>query len=64
MVDADTSTTEAARALSRARWGTTVVDKAVALLEERRDDLGPVQQARVAALLEPTTPTDERTDDE
>jgi hypothetical protein len=50
---------EAARALVRQRWGTAVVDRSIATLRQRADELGPQQLADLRQLLE-TTHTTER----
>jgi hypothetical protein len=50
MNDAD-GASEAARLLSRARWGSQVVDKAVATVVARRDELGAAQLEQLAAVL-------------
>jgi hypothetical protein len=55
-----TEASEAARELSRARWGTTRVDNLIAGLRERRDELGPPQLAHLRQLLQDHD--DERTD--
>jgi hypothetical protein len=46
-----TSPSEAARTLSRARWGTTKVDRLVHELAERREDLGTEQLAELRELI-------------
>lgn len=43
---------EAARALARARWGTTRLDRLVHDVAERRADLRPVHVAQLRALVE------------
>jgi len=48
MTDAQTS--EAARALANARWGGTVIRRAINELAERRDDLDQEQRAALAFL--------------
>jgi hypothetical protein len=50
---------DAARALVRQRWGTQVVDRSIAVLQERADEPGPQQLADLRQLLE-TTDTTER----
>jgi hypothetical protein len=47
-----TLTTEAARALVRARWGTTRTDRLVREIADRRADLGPGHVATLRALVE------------
>jgi hypothetical protein len=52
MLNADDAS-EAARALSRARWSPSpVVSRAVATVVERRDELDAEQLAELAAVLE------------
>lgn len=48
MIDA----TDAARAMARARWGTTRLDRLVHDVADRRADLRPVHVAQLRALVE------------
>ena len=48
----DYAPSEAARALARARWGTTRIDAMIAELGQRRDELGPVQRAELRSLVD------------
>jgi hypothetical protein len=50
---------EAGRALSRARWGTTKVDRLVHELAERREDLRPTQVKALRLIVTDAT-EDER----
>jgi hypothetical protein len=45
-------TTAAAKALAHQRWGTRIVDRSLDLLDERSDELGTVQAARLRALAD------------
>jgi hypothetical protein len=47
-----TLTTDAARALVRARWGSQRTDRLVREIAERRADLGPGHVATLRALVE------------
>jgi len=47
---ADTQASQAARSLARARWGNAVVQRAVAVVVERADQLGEAELAELRAV--------------
>ena len=51
----DANAQEAARALARARWGTTATDRRIAELRERSDELTAEQRAELRRLAEGDT---------
>jgi hypothetical protein len=55
-----TSPSEAARALSRRRWGSAKVDRLILELAERREDLGPTQRKALRLIV--TEPTEDERD--
>lgn len=48
----DTASSEAARAMVRARWGTTRLDRMIHELVERRDELGEPQLVQLRQLVD------------
>lgn len=54
MVDAQASA--AGRELARCRWASRGVDRAIEVLETRRDEIGDAQRARLAEVIDAPAP--------
>ncbi len=48
----DTQASEAARSLSKARWGNQVLSRSVAVVVERQAELSPAELAELRAITE------------